>query len=68
MISELIVSGAVYLETFDGEPMANFINANRLKRLEQPLTEEMLQQLHIAKMNKEAIALLKEIAQAKALA
>ena len=60
VIFELNNSGAVRLETLDGEPMANFINGSRLKRFEEPLTETMLQQLLLAKNRKEGLEQLKK--------
>lgn len=46
--------------------MPNFINGSRLKRYEGPLTEDMLEQIHRAKMYKEGQQLLKEKAQLEA--
>ena len=67
VISELNNSGAVRLETLDGEPMANFINGSRLKKFEEPLTETMLQQLLLAKSRKEGLEKLKKQAREEAL-
>ena len=36
VINELSLSGAVRLETLDGEPMANYINGSRLKLYHEP--------------------------------
>ena len=66
MVSELTSSGAVRLETLDGAQMPNFINGSRLKKYEEPLTKEMLQQLHQAKTYKEGQTQLKEQAQREA--
>ena len=68
VVSELTSSGAVRLETLDGAQMPNFINGSHLKKYEQPLTEEMLQQLHQAKTYKEGQARLKEQAKQEARA
>ena len=38
VINELNSSGAVHLETLDGEQMANFINGSRLRLYNEPLT------------------------------
>ena len=43
VINEINVSRAVRLETFNGKPMANYINGIPLKRYEEPLREETLQ-------------------------
>ena len=67
VISELNNSGAICLETLDGEPMANFINGSRLKRFEEPLTKTMLQQLLLAKNRKEGLEQLKKQAREEAL-
>ena len=60
VIFELNNSGAVCLETLDGERMANFINGSRLKKFEEPLTKIMLQQLLLAKNRKEGLEQLKK--------
>lgn len=65
-MNELTPSGAVKLETLEGVPMPNFINGSRLRKFEQPLTEEMLQQLHTAKTIWEGQAALKLQAQEEA--
>ena len=41
--------GAVRLETLDGQPMANFINGSQLRKYKEPLTDEILERMHIAK-------------------
>ena len=46
--------------------MPNFINGSRLRKYEEPLTENMLQQLHAAETYKEGQAQLKEKAQQEA--
>ena len=46
VVNELSNAGAVRLETIDGEPMGDYINGSRLKRYEEPLTEQLLQCLH----------------------
>ena len=63
VVSELTLSGAVRLETLEGAQMPNFINGSRLKKYEEPLTEDMLQQLHAAKTYKEGQEQLKAKAQ-----
>lgn len=68
VINTITPSGAVRLETLDGEQMANFINGSRLKKYEEPLTEDMLQRMHQARTRKEAQALLKQQAQEEARA
>ena len=59
VINDLSPSGAVRLESLDGEPMANFINDSRLKKYNEPLTQEMLDRMHIAKTKKEQAEQLK---------
>ena len=59
VLNTMSPSGVVRLETLEGEQMANFINGSRLKKYEEPLTEDMLQRLHQARTWKEAQALLK---------
>ena len=68
VISELQSSGAVRLETLDGEQMPNFINGSRIKKYEEPLTEDILLRLHSARTLKEGQALLKKQAQDEARA
>ena len=63
VVSELTSSGAVRLETLEGAQMPNFINGSRLKKYKEPLTEDMLQQLHAAKTYKEGQEQLKAKAQ-----
>ena len=52
VIHSLSPSGAVQLATLEGEPMTNWINGCRLKKYHLPLTDQMLQQLHMAKQRK----------------
>ena len=59
VLNTITPSGAVRLETLEGEQMANFINGSHLKKYEEPLTEDMLQRIHQARTRKEAQALLK---------
>ena len=66
VVSVLTSSGAVRLETLEGVQMPNFINGSHLRKYEEPLTEEMLQQLHVAKTHKEGQAQLKAQAQEEA--
>ena len=46
LINEFCLSGAIRLKTLDGEIMANFINGRRIKKYEEPLTQEMLEKTH----------------------
>ena len=41
--------GAVRLETLDGQRMANFINGSQLRKYNEPLTNEILEQMHTTK-------------------
>ena len=66
VINELSPSGAVRLETLDGEPMANYINKSRLKLYHEPLTQEMLDRMHAAKTQKAQAELLKQKAKEEA--
>lgn len=66
VVSELNTSGAVRLETIDGEPMENFINGSSLKQYEESLTEDMLVCLHAAQTRKEGQALLRHQAREEA--
>ena len=66
VINELSPSGAVRLETLDGEPMANYINGSRLKLYHEPLTQEMLDRMHAAKTRKAQAELLKQKAKEEA--
>lgn len=59
-LNTITPSDAMKLETLDGEKMANFINGSRLKKYEEPLTEDMLQRMHQAHTRKEAQALLNQ--------
>ena len=67
VISELNNSGAVCLETLNGEHMVSFINGSRLKKFEELLIETMLQQLLLAKNRKEGLQQLKKEAREEAL-
>ena len=53
VIHSLSPSGAVKLATLGGEPMANWISGCRLKKYDLPLTKQMLDDLHLAKTNKQ---------------
>ena len=53
VINTITNGGAVRLETLDGQQMANFINGSRLRRYQEPLTEDILARLHAAKNEKE---------------
>lgn len=66
VVSQLTSNGAVWLETLDGAKMPNFINGSRLKKYEQPLTDEMLKWLHVSKTYKEGQVQLKAAAQREA--
>ena len=66
MINTITNGGAVRLETLDGQQMANFINGSRLRRYQEPLTEEILARLHAAKNEKERKEQLIAEAQAEA--
>ena len=66
MINAITNGGAVRLETLDGQQMANFINGSRLRRYQEPLTEDILARLHAAKNEKERKAQMIEEAQAEA--
>ena len=68
MVNELNSSGAVRLETLDGEQMANFINGSRLRRYHEPLTQEMMDRMQAAKTRKARADLLKKQAQEEAIA
>lgn len=58
----------MHLETLAGEVMANFMNGSRLKKYNEPLTENMLCQMHEACTRKEAQALLQQQAREEAKA
>ena len=66
VINEITLGGAVHLETLDGEPMANFTNGSSLKYFHEPLTQEMLERMHVAKTKKLALETLKQEAQEEA--
>ena len=66
VISELSTSGAVRLETLDGELMTNYINGSHFKHYEEPLTEEMLNRLHAAKSRKQGVEDLRRQAKEEA--
>ena len=66
VIHTILNSGAIKLATLDGEEMTTFINRSRLKKFYEPLTQGMLDQLHLAKTKKAALELLKQDAQAEA--
>lgn len=65
VINEITTGGVICLETLDGEPMATFINASRLKRFHKPLTN-LLEHMHATKHKKLALQTLKDDAQAEA--
>ena len=66
MIHSLLSNGAVKLATLDGEEMSAFINVSRLKKFYEPLTQPMLEQIHLAKTKKQALETLKREAQEEA--
>ena len=66
MIHSLLSSGAVKLATLDREEMSAFINGSRLKKFYEPLTQPMLEQVHLAKTKKQALETLKRKAQEEA--
>ena len=66
VINELNSSGAIHLETLDGEQMANFINGSRLRLYNEPLTQEMMNCMEAAKTRQARAALLKKEAQEEA--
>ena len=67
MVNDLNTSGAVRLETLDGEPMGNYINGSRLKRYEEPMREDMLACLHKAQTQKKRVKLFYGAKQKKKL-
>ena len=60
VIQTILNSGAIRLATLDGQEMTAFINGSRLKKFYEPLTQEMLDQLHTAKSKKQALEMLKQ--------
>ena len=52
-ITTITNGGAVQLETLDGQLMVNFINMSRLRKYKEPLTDEILENLHAARNAKE---------------
>ncbi|MCO5581470.1 hypothetical protein L7F22_035355 [Adiantum nelumboides] len=72
VINTITNGGAVRLETLDSletldrQQMANFINGSRLRRYHEPLTNEILGRLHMAKNEKERKERLKVEAQEEA--
>ena len=66
VINELTSSGAVRLETLDDEQMANFINGSCLRLYNEPLTQEMMDQMTAAKTRQARATLLKKEAQDEA--
>ena len=55
VISKINTSSAICLETLYGQQMVNFVNGSCLKKYEEPLTREMLQQLRMEKTKKEGL-------------
>lgn len=60
VIHTILNSGAIRLATHDGQEMTAFINGSCLKKFYEPLTQEMLDQLHTAKSKKQALEILKQ--------
>ena len=66
VIHSLLSNGAIKLAPLDGEEMPTLINGSRLKKLYEPLTQPMLEQIHSTKTKKEALKMLKQEAQEEA--
>ena len=66
VIVSLLSSGAVKLATLEGEEKATYINNSWLEKFYEPLTLEILEQIHSAKSKKEALKTLKQDAQNEA--
>ena len=66
VINELNLSGAVRLETLDGEQMANFINGSRLRFYNEPLMQEIMNHMDATKTQQVRATLLKKEAQEEA--
>lgn len=60
VIHTILNSGAIRLATLDGQEMTAFINGCRLKKFYEPLTQDMLDQLHTARSKKQALKMLKQ--------
>ena len=60
IINEISNGGAVRLETLEGGLMGTFINGSWLKRFHEPLTQDMLERMHVAKSRKLALQQMKE--------
>lgn len=60
VINEITIGGAVCLETLDGEAMGTFINGSRLKCFHEPLIDDMLERMHVAKSRKLALQQIKD--------
>lgn len=60
VIQTILNSGAIRLATLDGQEMTAFINGSRFKKFYEPLTQDMLDQLHTAKSKKQALEMLKQ--------
>ena len=65
-IDNLSSSGAIQLATLDGEPMSSWISGCRLKKYNEPMTEEMLQRLHATKERENQQELIKKNAHKEA--
>ena len=66
VIEEISSSGAVKLSTLDGEIMSNWISGYCIKKYHLPLTNDMLERMHVAKNRKEAAKQQKVESQAEA--
>ena len=66
VINELSPSGAVHLETLDGEQMTDFINGIHIRQYLEPLTQEMMDRMHDANKRRVQAEVLKAEAKAKA--
>ena len=49
VVKDISSSGAIKVATLEGGEMSNWISGYRIKKYLEPLTQEMLQQIHNAK-------------------
>ena len=66
MAQEISLSGAIKLSKLDGESMSNWISGCCIKKYELPLTNDMLEQINVARNRKKVVELQKKESQAKA--
>ncbi|MCO5555202.1 hypothetical protein L7F22_008745 [Adiantum nelumboides] len=66
VIQDILLSGAIKLETLKGEEMPNWISGCRLKKYHLPLTIDMLAKIHGAKERKNKLKEIKVEAQEEA--